>query len=966
MNTSYLEKHNSSIVLTKSFEEIFLKIKGDELSSIVDAIRKEPDKTKRKAFKSGLSGFFPTLLLNNTSNKLNDDSDATGIVQFDVDTQDNPDLDFDSLKAEISTLPEIFYIFKSPSGGLKFGVKTDFNRHENEEIESFKARFKIAYEKVESFIDDALFNFNVAYDKNVANIKWLCYLSHDTDVYYNLDCVSFKVDALCIYEKPEIRLTSNQDEDKGQVLELLSYISKDLDYDDRFKVNTVVIDALGSAALFHLESHWTTNSRGKLRKDIEGQIRQLGKSVFKANLGTLVNYAKANDWYAVTGAARNKLSVRESSSKLTDLLDSKEASIKLNEIIKDFFADGKSRFINFSTGAGKTYTMLQILEDFGRDKKIVYLVKTHELAEEIKHTFDSIRNERSKTRSFKEKLHNRSSIDHLKGRALLCENDSVIKEKVPSEFCAKDLKRGITENETCMFQAECKYTKQFDQLGSIRVMTHNEYVNYQAKFFNGVDGSGEVRKGKWVADYLIIDEDIFTVEKDYKEEVKGRFEESIKAIVFSVEHGLDLKDAILNHQGLIFDDALQNVMNSKREFKRKLKSKSKKEPQFSELFHNITQYAKTENLQYLNGMRVEKLTIIQSVIKPVADRYKNTSTLYLDATANQAIIERLRPNVEYHSISVKSKHDINLYQLQNKNFSKQQLKTEGVMDAVIFGLKKLAKKYQDEGESVGLITHKTLKDITDTTEYADFDEFLSNETGIELYGHFGGLRGLNKFNDVDCLIILSRQQIPPSAVHSNTWAIFNEAGETWTKDGVSYIDSDVRMKNGSVAKLNSQITLNEKTRSVKDHYSLSETKQAIGRGRMVHGKSKDIYFLSNEYIGSDIEFSGFLNYEDLFVQEQDIINADQLEKLKAVGFIEDKQVEIMRVFGLTKSKVQQNKEEIISEVKSAGFYRVEVNFTKINRKKASKKFFTCNEILLREHLIQRGDFKKLNSFISIE
>ena len=80
MNTSYLEKHNSSIVLTKSFEEIFLKIKGDELSSIVDAIRKEPDKTKRKAFKSELSGFFPTLLLNNTPNKLNDDSDATGCV----------------------------------------------------------------------------------------------------------------------------------------------------------------------------------------------------------------------------------------------------------------------------------------------------------------------------------------------------------------------------------------------------------------------------------------------------------------------------------------------------------------------------------------------------------------------------------------------------------------------------------------------------------------------------------------------------------------------------------------------------------------------------------------------------------------------------------------------------------------------------------------------------------------------
>ena len=956
--TSYLSRPTDSTVITASFEDIFRRIKSDELSGIVNEIRKETDKRKRTELKNTLPAFFPTVFLNSDKNVLNDDSIATGIIQFDVDTQDNIDLDFDLFRTAISVLPETFYIFKSPSNGLKFAIKTDFHRHIDEDIESFKARFKIAYEKVKSYIEEAIINFNVNYDKSVGNIKWLCYLSHDNDIYFNQDSQIFKVDTLCVYEQKETRLCSNQIEDKEQVLDLLSNIGKDLDYPDRFIVNSVVIDVLGYEALSVLESHWTTKSRDKLKKDIEGQIKQSGKGGFKPNLGILVNYAKANGWSPVTGSARNKLQVQETTLTLPPLLDPKEASLKLKEIIEDFFKDKKSRFINFSTGAGKTYTMLQILENIGWDTRIIYLVKSHELADEIKNTFNLIRREYSTTRSFKEQHAKKSTIDHLKGRAELCENDAVIKSLVPASFCHSNTATGGS----CMYQAECRYTLQFNDLGSIRVMTHNEYVNAQGKYFNGVDAYGGVRKGKWVPEYLIIDEDIFTVEEDFKEGVDSRFNVICK-ILIAVQSGVDLSDAILANQTDIFIDALENKRDTPPEFLinvSKTKSKSDSNPKFSELFYNITQYAKTEDLDYLKGMRVEGSYIIQSVIKSVAERYENIPTLYLDATANQAIIEKLLPNVEYHSISVKSKDDINLYQLQNKTFSKKQLKNEGVMDDVIFGLKKLTNRYKDEGKSVGLITHKTLKEITSNSAFKNFDEFLSNEIGVELFGHFGGLRGLNKFNDVDCLIVLGRQLLPSNATRSNTWAIFNEAGGDWSKDSFSYMNSPVRMKDGTVLGLNSQIMLNEKTRAVGEHYSLSETKQAIGRGRMVHGRTKDIYYLSNEYLGSDIEVTGFLNYGDLF--SRDIISAAKLETLKGIGFIEStKQVDIMNALELTKIKVQENKDKIIRELKDVGFIRVNVVYKNFNRKEVIKEFYMMDEILLMNHL--KPNIKTLTSFL---
>jgi hypothetical protein len=946
---SYIESVFADQVTKETLHSIIARISSNEFKNIAEQIRSEPDKEKQANLKKQVPAFFPCLVLNNDKNSYNEQSQLNGIIQFDIDTKDNDGIDFDRLRAELLAIEEIIYLFWSPRKGLKFGIKTDLKHNTDDGIESLQSRFKDAYVITEKYLHRQLPKFTINYDQG-AKHKLACLLSHDPDAYFKPDCAIFNVDSQCVYKVPELRLVSNLPEDASCVQEYLPYISRDLGYHDRLNVNSVVINVLGYSAIPLLESHWTTKNRAKLRKNLVEQLKNSGSGTFKPDFGILVNFAKDNGWQPVSGSARNKLIPQVAPTlELPPLLLPKDASLKLEAIIQEFLADKRSRFINFSTGAGKTYTVLQILEEISWSTRILYLVKSHELAEEIRKTFNLIREERSKYRTDIEKRRADSKLTHLKGRALLCENDSVDKSLVPVSFCRGD-SNGY--GDTCMFQAECNYTLQFAVYANIRVMTHNEFVNQPAKYFNGIDADGEPRKGKWTPQFLIIDEDIFTVEKDYIEDSASRFG-SIAKILMSVHSGVELKDAIIEHCMDIIMDSLDNKQNPPPEFRINAQVSAKQSPQlkYSELFNNITQYARTENMAYLYGMRVNNQEIIQSVIKPVAERYKDIPTLFLDATANQSVVARLLPHIQYHSINVKSKDDINLYQLHNRTFTKEQLKKDGAIADVIFGLKILTEKYTAQGKHVGLITYKTIHDITKDTAFTDFDAFLAKELSIDDFAHFGGLRGLNKFNDVDCLIILGRYCLPPDAIESNTWAIFNEEGGDWGRNSRSYLNSPVRMKDGSVFSINAQVLLNDKKRAVSEHYSLSETQQAIGRGRMIHGKPKDIYYLSNEAIGSDIEVTAFMSYDELFsrkVIDEDykIIPADNLVAIIEAGFFVDTQVGMINALGLAKVKVQDNKERIIKELIKAGFTRLEVCYKDLNRKPRNRSYYVCDEALL--------------------
>lgn len=923
--TSYLNKVTSPIIETLTFEVVIRKIQNGEYANLVQKIRdtQEGDH-KKKEYKSELPVFFPTLDLGSLENKLGDNSKPTGIIQFDIDVKDNPNLDFDIVRKELMALNETYYVFTSPSGGLKFGIKSDFTRHIEEKTSSLKDRYKKSYNIVKDHLLSIL-SVCIIDDPSVGNLKQACFLSYDPHIYFNSDCGTFKVDSLCVYLLPEIKVQDNEPSSHYQIEELLSYIPQNYSYDERLPINASLFSLLGAAAIPILDSHWITTNRTKLKSDLEFQYRKVLSGELNGNLGVLINKAQSNGYADKKGKSRNKLRPEPIEHSLTPLLSHEEATNKLENVMNAFFNDGKSCFINFSAGAGKTYTLLKILEKIDLFSKILYLVKTHELAEEIVSTFKQIRIDRIKTSSFKENLKHNSSIAHFKGREALCENLDIKnlyrsrKIPIPSSQCSMD----------CHYEAECEYTYQFSNpFENIRVMMHNEYFNEKSKYFSGIDAEGNPSSTAWIPDFIIIDENVFQKDGDYSENYTSKFQSIVKIIDY-VNTGKSLEEAVIDNRIDLIRDNIANVPNKKPKFTNAAQylqdysSNKEKISSYSLLLENLTQYAITENPSYLHGVRLENNVIRQSILKPISNRHINIPTLFLDATANAVVIKKLFTDIDYHEIYVKSKPGINLYQLCNKTITKKFIANKENQEHIIIGLHKLKNKYKN----IGLITYKKIDGIN------DFDRFMANQLKIDVYDHFGNLRGINKFSEVDCLIILGRYCININALQEYSYAIFNNIGDQER----SYLNSYVRMKDGTSQLLNSKIHNDPITRAISDHFSLSETQQAIGRGRMIHGKPKDIYYLSNEHIGSNIEVTGFLNYDDMFFKP--LIGPGYLAKVNEIGFIKDKQKIFIDELGLTRRYTEQYPDKIIKELLDDAFICQKVIYQNKHRKKVEDIYF---------------------------
>ena len=1077
--TSYISKINiaNADVEDKAFEYIFNVVRDGQLQTIVKQIRAESDHSKVQELKrNNLPIFFPTIRINGAmKNKLNDESTASGIVQFDIDLKDNLDLDMVRLKDEIIKLSETFYVFTSPSNGLKLAIRTDFTKHENESIENLRGRYLRAYDITKALLVEKLPAFNINFDKKVRPLKTACYLSDDSDVYFNQSCEQILLDHLCHSKvKTYKSIKTNQTDYRNfktnalnftpaQIKEMLAFIDPDKRHDNRIPINLVVMSALGADAIELLVNFWAKREKDQLRYQINDQFIALQSGKLEVIIDLFLRAAVAGGYInpfadeCKTGSLRNTLKavdLTDSTYTLPPLLSAEEAVIELRKVAKSFFNDKQSRFINFSTGAGKTRAMLTLLEEMGQKRKILYLVKSHVLADEIMTTFNALRAERIKSltnrsdknlNSFTNQLDTqnpRSKMVHLLGRGdftspnRLCENSEFLKSLAikedeldhilanggelssykggfhpfPSAFCGSDPNYKVEEklhiiddvqycfeedvqidptiknkHEMCLHKAQCRYTDQFNDLfDNIRVMTHHEYFNLPSKYFSGTTADRQPRvniyknpRGGWVPDYIVIDEDNITVENDYKLRADNKRFPVVAKIIEAVQSGVDLKDAIMDNQADIFIEARKNKKQqssfiSTAAYLTEVKTRIKSELKFSELFQNIYLYAKNEEERYLRGMRIGGVTLfknkvlsrvvpalIQSVIKTKAHRYRNIPTMFLDATANQSVIEELLPDVEFHSVNVESKDYIRLIQLQNYTFTKTELvnlkikdvgltadkRRKGVkfLDDVFYGLKNLAEKYTSTGKTVGVISYKNIPEITDGTGFDTFPAFLADKMSISLYSHFGNLRGSNAFDNVDCLIILGRYCLDLNTYESNNWAIFNQPPSSI----MEYRDSPVRMRDGSIRLLNTLITVDNKSRAISEQCSLSETKQAIGRGRMVHGNPKDIYYLSNEYIGSDIEVTEFVSYDDLFLR---MISDERLEALNVVGFLLGKTKDIMSALGIARAVCNTNKAQIHHELKVAGFVYSQIDYVKADSKSTSHKCYIKDESLLLKYL----------------
>lgn len=908
----------------QSIEEIIESVRDGTYKKVIDRIRDTKDDAKRKKLKyDTLPVFYPTVRLGPNC-RLDESSELTGVVQFDIDENKNPGVDIPALQTKVTEHPACMYAFMSPSGGLKFGILTDFTRASGEAIDITNQRFRIAYRLSLQAIRQHCGRLWFKDDAAVQSIRQSCYLSHDPDAFYRADCTSLVVNDQCHAPLPAPIVETMADITTVQlILEHIPQVG--LSYDDRFKVNVCVLAMLGRSGMPMLMNHWQED-RAKLKRQLEDALR----GAKYGNIYMLQSYAKDYGYKPSTGGtARRKVQPMPCDYALGTLSTPAEATAELQAIIREFVNGKGSHFVNVTAGAGKTRTVLEALSrEVSHNAKVLVLVPTHALADDIIGTYKEIRAaDVANADTWRGKVQ-RSTVVKFHSRKALCENEearTTLEDKgvgIPIQYCLSQ----------CMYRGECQYTEQFNTMANIRVMTHNEWMNQQSAWFNGSrladNGSVEPNRDRagWVPDYIVIDEDILRLGSALTEAASPRFP-SVGLIVASVNAGSTLHDAVWQHCEQVLRDA---AANQKPERPSPTLSpaaylaanrRSAANSRYSKIIAQLASYCRSDDPSFLDGMWVEKDTIQWLQLPAPAERYEGIPALYLDATAHPAVVERLLPGVQFHRIAVRQNEDIRLFQLSNKTITKGWLeeKRGSNIPMLIDGLKKIAKPYR----KVGLVTYKTIgKDD-------QFATTLAQAIGAEVWAHFGNLRGVNTMEDVDCLLVVGRYSLRMDTMQDYARAIFG----TDAKWETIYTDLPVRMKDGSAVSLNTLSVKDLMHQAIYDHTSVAETLQAIGRGRPVHGSKKDIYVFSNENLSINTEVADFFPFERYFQWPEPrsrkpatIVTAEALERVRERGFVQLKADDLMEQFGLTAFQVKapEKKDRIAAELVASGADRIDV------------------------------------------
>lgn len=936
----------------QSIEDIIRSVQDGTYDNIIRHIRETADDAKRKELKgNSLPVFYPSIRFSGNG-EVYDNSEPTGIIQFDIDKKDNQNLNFGRLKDEVMQHPACCYAFQSPSGGLKFGIVTDFIRAQDETIDAMKSRFKVAYRLC---LQDVREHCTVPFttDDTSNQIRRSCFLSHDPQAFFRDNCTAVHLNDQChINPTMPSRSAASTTADEAEVRLALDQIPRTLPYGDRTKVNLCVLSMLGRLGIAVLKAHWQTDDKVKLFQQLEDCM----KGAQYGSIGQLWKCAKEHGYKPPTGKKRWTLQPKPYDFQLAPLATPEQATADLQSIVRDFVHNKKSQFVNVTAGAGKTRTVLEALSrEIRHTDKVLFLVPRHDLAAEIVDSYNEIRrHDIANADNFRGKIQ-RSTVIALQGKEILCENRVAFElfnkanVSMPPTFCSNE----------CQMRGDCRYTTQFDNLWiNIRVMTHQEWLNEQAAWFNGrKEEKGNLQPRReglgWKPDFIVIDEDIFKMPDPIYESVASRFG-SISLIIASVRGGNLLKDAVLEHRHQVLQDGAQNSRPKTPAFKSaeeyiKACNRNKRQKTYSTVLNRLVEYCMVEDEILLDGMWVENDRINWLETRSAATRHTVIPTLFLDATASQDVVQRLLPGVQFHRIAVRQNSAVQLFQLWDKTLTNKYLSDPDNLNTVVLGLTSIARRYQ----RVGLITYGKVG------EDKNFATTLGEAVGAVHSKHFGDLRGLNMFEDVDCLLVVGRYSLPPAVSANYARAIFGHHAE-WSQN---YADLPVRMKDGRTFKLNTYVADNEFHQAIYEHFSLSETLQAIGRGRPVHGSKKDIYVFSNENLTTNTEVSEFFPYERYFdrpekpVKRQTaLITQDILEAVKRRGFVQNKEKFLIEQLVLKKYQVKEKKQQIEAELIAAGAVKIDLMILYERGSKYRRSYFIFDDTTkLEQALLEKGE-----------
>ena len=875
MKVSFRDSIFSSSSRCRELSDVIADISSGVHKELIEQIRIE-DKETRNQLKKKLSVFYVDVFFEDGASSLSKSScyKSTGIVQFDID-----DYDIEQSKntlKQINGCSSVIYSFLSASGGIKFGVRTDFKCSDS----TIKHKHSIAYSMAKDELSELLETLEV--DDAVGSVCQQCYLSYDKNAYLNLDAekiilndrVNSKFDKeqnrIDAKAKKDAEYVATNTTDEKDVLDALSCINKSISYEERLEINFAVIDFFGDRARHILLAHWNVDDRVKLERDIDSQIRA-HKSATSGGytVATLFYHALKTGWTRQVSVAVS------SGSKATYDYDkfytTDEASSRLKSIIADdFFRDKKDKMVIVEAGAGKTRTMYKVLSDYlnaNKFVKVAIFLKTHEMIEEFVSAMnENIDDYNAKQASGFAGLRTRIGYKHrahiIKGQKMLChqfKNDKISETEIDSMGTA------ICNDCFYNFDESCNYLNQFQEymgvLGNVRIYTHNRLFKKSKK-----------DKG-FKADYVIVDEDIVSMMTDVSEAlltIKESEHSSLTAIIASVTDGNTLLDASVAVSVQLKHD-YEAVEERLEEIKDKI-SKLYARSNGASVFSAQSNMSKLDNLLSTQKTKKKELALLEELMhlscgnklqsknvwiqqrennavrltygktKQILSEYKNVSMLYLDASGEQIVIDTLFDKCfEIEHLRVVQQSNAKVYQINNHSFSKSSFADDSEskkIDSLCDYVDTLSTK------KCGLIRYNRINN--NKQFFKKLDDKINTINGDDnCIGWFGNVRGINRFESCDTLIVLGQHRIADYGIFNLSQLIFREdiADAKQQFEEVCYskylakelMTKVYRMKDGEHQEIEQYEYATAECRYTSNHFDKAETYQALHRLRLLHG-----------------------------------------------------------------------------------------------------------------------------------
>lgn len=404
---------------------------------------------------------------------------------------------------------------------------------------------------------------------------------------------------------------------------------------------------------------------------------------------------------------------------------------------------GDILIVTLPNRSGKTYTTMEHLSS--KPGKYLYLSDRHEQMEEIG---------------------NNSKVKHWYGLSKACENKN-------DPFIGSLINNNLKANIVCRFcdKKPCAYHKQFKVPDDTIVIAPKEFL----------PTSYIQEKNDW--DTVIFDENI---EKSRK--IQYTYPEISKDVF--IEYGISNK--IYKSIGKLIKKP--RIISPKYQ----LKMSSFKNNLFTliqKIQFKYSGFKPTEDekalISFLNDLDDTILWIRYAAERgPLKHFYKpylhyafdllekDIKLIILNTSLKEWIYELLANNYRaelpqpiYHTDYIENKDSLLLDYVHNKRSCSKSSITEngkefgGTYGPEIFEMIKRAVNYgANKNLKIGLISFKSLLDHL-KTQFRD---------KIELYGHFGGHQGSNKYDDMDMLIIIGTYNINPNGIYLKYFILTEE------------------------------------------------------------------------------------------------------------------------------------------------------------------------------------------------